>query len=82
MKTIRELYIKDWSGYFFEEMVNILDIDPECFMVSSAKECTDGTMLYNLCYSDKTGVPHIVFNNIDCCFKKSIGNASHSDFSF
>ena len=24
MKTIRELDIKDWSGYFFEEMVNIL----------------------------------------------------------
>ena len=37
MKTIRELNIKDWSGYFFEEMVNILDIDPECFMVSDAK---------------------------------------------
>ena len=24
---------KYWSGYFFEGMVNILDIDPECFMV-------------------------------------------------
>ena len=24
MKAIRELNIKDWSGYFFEEMVNIL----------------------------------------------------------
>ena len=40
-------------------MVNILDIDPKCFMVSDAKECTDGTMAYNLCYSDKTGVTHI-----------------------
>ena len=69
MNTIRELNIKDWSGYFFEEMVNILDIDPECFMVSDTKECTDGTMVYNICYSDKTGVPHIVFNNIDSYFK-------------
>ena len=68
MKTIRELNIIDWSDYFFEEMVNILVSDPECFMVSNAK---DGTMLYNLCYSDKTAVPHIVFNNIDCIFKKS-----------
>ena len=51
-------------------MVNNLDIDPECFMVSNAKECADGTMLYNLCYSDKIGVPHIVFNNIDCYLKK------------
>ena len=52
-------------------MANILDIDPEYFMVSDTKECTDGTMVYNICYSDKTGVPHIVFNNIDCYFKKS-----------
>ena len=66
MKTIRVLKIKDWSSYFFEEMVNILDNDPECFMVSDTKECTDGT-----CYSVKTGVPHIVFNNIDCIFRKS-----------
>ena len=76
MKTIRELKIKDWSGYFFEEMVNILDIDPECFKVSNPKECTVGTMLYNICYSDKIGVVHTVFNNIDCFFKKS------DDFSF
>ena len=48
MKTLRELRIKHWSGYFFEETVNILDIDPECFMVSNAKECADGTILYNL----------------------------------
>ena len=34
MKTIRELNIKDWSGYFFKEMVNINDIDPEYFLVN------------------------------------------------
>ena len=50
MKTIRELNIKGWIGYFFEELVNILDIGPECFMVSNTKQCTDGTMLYNICY--------------------------------
>ena len=26
MNTIRELNIKDWSGYFFEEMVSILEL--------------------------------------------------------
>ena len=72
MKTIRELSIIDWSSYFFEEMINILDIDSEFFMVSNAKECTDGTVLYNLCYSDRIGVPNIVFNNIDCYFKKMV----------
>ena len=49
-------------------MVNILDIDPEYFMVSDTKPCREGIMIYNLCYFDKTGVPHIVFNNIDCYF--------------
>ena len=70
MKAIRELNIKDWSGYFFEEMVNILDIDPECFMVGDVKEGASGTVLHNIYYSDKTGVPHIDFNNIDCYFEK------------
>ena len=52
-------------------MVNILDIDPEGFMVGNVKECTDGTMLYNMFYSDKRGVPHIVFNNnINAILKK------------
>ena len=32
-------------------------------------------MIYNLCYSDKTGIPHIIFNNIDCYFKKD-GNSN------
>ena len=76
MKTIRELNIKDWSGYFFEEMVNILDIDPECFKINDTKQCKDGTITYNIRYNDKIGVPHIAFNNIDCCFKKS------NDYSF
>ena len=71
MKTIKELKNKYWSGYFYKEMVNILDIEPEHFMVNDFKGCEDGSVLFNLCYSDETGVPHIVFNNIDCIFKKS-----------
>ena len=31
MNAITELNIKDWIGQFFEEIVNILDIDPGCF---------------------------------------------------
>ena len=36
-KTIKELNSKDWSSYFFEEMVNILDIELEYFMVNDFK---------------------------------------------
>ena len=69
MKTVRKLNIKDWSGYFFEEMINILAVNSEYFIVNDTK-CINGKMIYNICYSDKIGVPHIVFNNIDCYFKK------------
>ena len=70
MKTIRELKTLDWSGYIFKEMINILDIDLEYFMVNDFKGCKDGSILFNLCYSDENGVPHIVFNNIECIFRK------------
>ena len=71
MKTIRELKTLDWSGYFFKEMINVLDIDLEYIMVNDFKGCKYGSILFNLCYSDEIGVPHIVFNNIECVFKKS-----------
>ena len=51
-------------------MINILDIDHEGFMASNAKEYTDATMVYNICYYDKIGAPRIDFNNIDFFFQK------------
>ena len=36
-------------------------------------------MLYNIYYSDNAGVPHIVFNNIDCYFLK---NGDYSSLIF
>ena len=40
-------------------------------MVYDFKGCKDESILFNLCYSDEINVLHIVFNNIDCIFKKS-----------
>ena len=70
MKTIKELKIKDWSGYFFKEMVNILDIKPEYFMVNDFKGCRGGSIVFNICYCEENCVPNIVFNNIGCIFRK------------
>ena len=71
MKTIRELKIRDWSGYFFKEMVNSLDIEPEYFMVNDLKGCKDGSTVFNPCYCKENSVPNIVFNNIECILRKS-----------
>ena len=71
MKTIKELNLKDWSGYFFKEMVNILDIEPEYFMINDFKGCRDSSALFNLCYCSEDSVLHIVVNNIEYIFRKS-----------
>ena len=71
MKMIRELNTLDVSSYFFKEMINILDIEPEYFMINDFKGCKGGSTLCNLCYSAENGIPHIVFNNIERTFKKS-----------
>ena len=39
-------------------------------MVNDYKGIKDGSLLLNLSYSDKTSVPHIVFNNIEYIFRK------------
>ena len=71
MKTIRKLNIKDWSGYFFKEMVNILDVQPEYFMINNFKGFKDGPILFNVYYCEENSVLHIVFNDIECIFRKS-----------
>ena len=54
-------------------MVNILDIDPECFGINDTKQCTDGAIIYNICYNDKIGVPHIVLIMLIVALKKMNG---------
>ena len=71
MKTVRKLKTLDWRGYFFKEMVNFLDIQSEYFMVNDFKGYKDGSTIFNLCYCGENCVPHIVFNNIKCIFRKS-----------
>ena len=52
-------------------MVNILDIDSEYFMINDFKGCKDGSTIFNVCYYSENSVPHVVFNNIECIFRKS-----------
>ena len=60
MKTIRELNIKDWSGYFVTEMVNINDIVHECFLIKDFKDRKDGSTIFNIAYCEENSVSHIV----------------------
>ena len=39
-------------------------------MANDFKGFKDGSILFNLCYSGETSVAHIVFNDIECIFRK------------
>ena len=48
-------------------------------MINDFKGCKDGLVLFNFSYCSENSVPHIVFNNIECIFRKS-GVFSHLIF--
>ena len=52
-------------------MVNILAIVPEYFTINDFKGRKDGSVLFNIAYCEENTVPQIVFNNIECIFRKS-----------
>ena len=69
MKTNRELKTLDWSGHFFKEMVNILDIDPEYFMVKILK-VVKMVQYYLIYVTLMKMMPHILFLTILNVFLK------------
>ena len=71
MKTIKRLNIKNWSGYFFVNMTNINDFDIRLLFANDFKGCKDGSTIFNMAYDEENNVPYIVFNNIECIFRKS-----------
>ena len=71
MKTVKRLNITDWSGYSFTEMVKINDIDPEKFLINDFKDCKDGSVLFSIAYWEENSVPYVVWNKMECIFKKS-----------
>ena len=71
MKTIKEIKIKDWCSYSFENMTNINNVDPEYFLINDFKGCRDVSILFNIAYCEENSVSRIVFNNMECIFRKS-----------
>ena len=48
-------------------MTNINDFDPEISLVTDFKSSKDWSVLFNMSYCEENNVPHIVFNNTECC---------------
>ena len=71
MKTIKRLNTQYKYGYFFMNMTSINDFDPELLSIDDFAVFKDGSVMYDIVCCEENNTPHIVFNNIECIFRKS-----------
>ena len=71
MKTIKRLNIEDKSGYHFMNMTNINDFDIKLLLVNEFTIFEDGSIMFDINYCEENNVRYIVFNNVECIFRKS-----------
>ena len=53
-------------------MANINDFDPELLMIDDVTIFKDGSIMFGIIYCEKNNTPNVVFNDIECIFRKSV----------
>ena len=71
MKTVKELNIRDKPGYFFKNMTNINDFDAKLLLINEFTMFENRSIMFDVNYCKVNNTPYIVFNNIECIFRKS-----------
>ena len=71
MKAVKRLSIEDKPGYFLKNMTNVNDFYPEYLLFNKFTITDDLSTMFDINYCEENNRPHIVFNNIECIFKKS-----------
>ena len=70
MKTVKRLNNEDKPGYFFMNMTSINDFDPKLLLINEFTIFENRSIMFDNNYCEKNNVAHIVFNNIECIFRK------------
>ena len=66
MKPVKRISIEGKPG----DMVNIINIDLDLFTNNYFTIAKNGSIFFSISYCEKGNTPHIVFNDIECIFKK------------
>ena len=74
MKTTRGLNIEEKPGYYFINMTNVNNFDPNLLIINEIAVFNSGSTMYEICYEKEMNAPYIVFNDIECIFRKSRQN--------
>ena len=70
MKTTKRLNIEDKSSYFFTDMTNINNFDPNLLIINEIAVFNSGSTMYEISYDKESNTPYVVFNGITCVFRK------------
>ena len=71
MKTIKRLNIEDKPDYYFTDMTNINNFDPKLLLINEITTFKSGSTMFEISYCEESNTPYIVFNDIECVFRKS-----------
>ena len=71
MKAMKRLNIEEQCGYYFMDMTDINDFDPNFLMINEIAVFNNGSSMYEVYYNKESNTPYIVFNDITCMFSKS-----------
>ena len=70
MKTTRRLNIEIKSIYYFMNMTNVNDFNPNLLLINEITTFNSGPTMFEISYCEESNTPYIVFNDIECVFKK------------
>ena len=73
METIMQIKIENRQGYFFNDMTNINDFDPNLLNIDQVV-FESGLIMYGIKYIKDLSSLHLVFNNLDAYIEKSNKN--------
>ena len=66
MKTRKRLNIQDKPGYFYMNITNINDFDPEFLLLNKFTIVDDLSIMFEVNYCQENNTPHVVFNKLMC----------------
>ena len=70
MITTKRLNIKDKPGYYFTNMTSINDFDVNLILINEFTIFENRSIMFDINYCEKNNIPHVVFNDIVCVFRK------------
>ena len=76
MRGIEQISIENWTYYFFDDMINIKNFDPNLLDIDKISSKSTNNAIYNIRYTRMQSIdnknPCLIFNDVDGYIKKVV----------